>query len=85
MLRLTVCGDEMFPTEVEAKLSEPCDRVKVDKIAALLGLATAVGPACPEKAMLSGLEAASLSMMREPASVVAAGEPVPLATWLVGV
>ena len=84
LVRVTVCVGETSPTTVEGKLRELCESVKVASGPALLGLVTARGAAWPVKLTMLGLEAASLSMMSEPASEVVAGEDVPLTTWLEG-
>jgi len=78
--RVTVWGAERSPTVVAVKASELCDRVKVSSGAALAGLETTNGPAWPVKLTVSGLDAASLSMVRVPALGVATGELVPVTT-----
>ena len=51
----------------------------------LEGEVTRVGAAVPARSMRSGLETASLSMVRTPASLVVRGEVVPVGSWLSGV
>ena len=53
--------------------------------AVLVGEVTKTGAAVPARSMMSGLEMASLSMVRAPASVVGWGEVVPVGSWLSGV
>jgi hypothetical protein len=78
------CGAEMLPTVVSGKLSELCDTANVASGAAFAGLATAIGAPSPERLIVSGPDAASLSMTNESASGLAAGEVVSIATWFDG-
>ncbi len=85
LARVTICVAEVAPTWVAAKVSELCETAKVASGVVFAGLATAVGMAVPVRMIVSGLEAASLSMTRAPASVVFGAEVAPVASWLIGV
>ena len=85
LLRVTVWGAEMLPAMVEAKVRELWEGTKATSGAVFEGEASAMGVEVPVRSTRSGLEAASLSMMRKPVSVSMGGEDVPVTTWLSGV
>ena len=85
LARVTVCGAETLPAMVLAKVREFCDAAKAAMGAVFEGDMTMAGVELPVRSMKSGLEAASLSMMRVPVSVVDGGAPELGETWLMGV
>ena len=83
--RVRVCGVEALPTIVLAKVRELCEGAKAASGAVFDGDARMTGVELPVRSIRSGLDAASLSMMRVPESVVDGGGLEPGATWLIGV
>lgn len=81
---VTVCAAELAPAEVLAKLSELADGARATSGATFDGEATATGVELPVRLTRSGLDAASLSMISVPVSVLGAEAPDPAATWLMG-
>lgn len=71
--RVMVCGDEVAPTDGAEKVSEFCEVARIDSTAAFDGEAATIGVEAPVRLIKSGLEAASLSMMRETVSVEVGG------------
>jgi hypothetical protein len=70
LARVMVCKVEALPTPVGAKVRELCEAAKEMSGAVLVGEATRSGAALPARSRMSGLERASLSMIRAPASLL---------------
>ena len=80
LLSMTVCGVEAVPGVVLAKVSEPCEITTAACSAVFEGAETMIGVELPVRLIRPGLDAASLSMMSEPESVVDTGGLEPAAT-----
>src|SRR5579871_2328637 len=80
-----VCGADALPTPVGAKVRELWEAAKEMRGAVLGGEETRRGAASPVRSRTSGLERASLSTIRAPASLLRWAEGVPVACWLSGV
>jgi hypothetical protein len=74
LVSVTVCGAEVVPGVVLAKVSESCERAIAAWRAVFEGDEMVIGVELPLRSIRSGLDAASLSMMSEPESDVDTGE-----------
>ena len=68
LVRVTFCAEEALPMVVLGKVSELWDSWKVARTDELAGEVESIGTAVPVRLRVLGLDAASLSRMRAPAS-----------------
>ena len=84
LVSITVCAAEALPMVVLRKVREPCESWNVARTEELAGELERMGTAVPVRARVVGLEAASDSRVRVPASVRGSVLVVPVGNSLMG-
>jgi len=84
LVRVTTWDGEAFPTVVLGKVREPCESWNVARTEEVAGELERIGAAVPVRARVVGLEAASDSRMRVPASVRGSVPVVLVGSSLIG-